>query len=339
MAHLHSDSFDHYATAQLSRKWNSTLGAPAIVSGGRFGTQGLQIAGLQGARRGVPLYTNPHFTGGAFNISNFGSGTQLICFGRGTTTQAVLSVEIGGNLSVWRGDRSALITETGGLIRLNSYFFIEIQMLTANSGAYTVHLNGVQVLSAVAVDTQEFSSAGTDTITIGKHEAGGSNGNFIADDVYMFDSEGTFHNTFLGDRTAKWLPPNGAGSAAAWTPIGSANNWENVDDPAASIDDDTTRNESQTLAQQDLHAATDLPASASVVSMVIANVMARKDEAGERHIKQLLRENAVTAEGADISLSDGYVNYQHDFGPNAPDGAPWTPAKVNASEVGYKLQS
>jgi hypothetical protein len=342
MAHLFSDSFDHYQTAHLLTKYSNKIGSPSIVGSGFASSNGLQVSGTQGVAAGIPLTTGQVIFGARFNFSALPVPIFSVSYLglQATQLQFVVRAEENGSIGVYQVNVSTgsliFLAASTPVLRLNGWFFIEAKAVAANSGSIEMRVSGVTVLTLFG-DLQSQGLPGIGVVILGNTSGPHGSGSFVADDFYVFDTLGTNFNNFLGDRHAYALLPTGAGSSAAWTPVGAATNQEAVDD-SPDVDDDATYNHTGSAGARDLFLVADLPAQASVVSMVVHNVVARKDEAGERHIKQSLRENSVTADGADISLSDNYKNYQHAFA-TAPDTTAWTPAKVNAAEIGYKLES
>jgi hypothetical protein len=157
------------------------------------------------------------------------------------------------------------------------------------------------------------------------------------DDFYICDATGTVNNGYLGDVRVDAIYPSGVGASAQFTPTGSATNWENVDD--ASPDDDTSYNASETAGHIDSFTFADLTALNASILGVQANILARKDDAGTRLLRAVARVGSTNYEGADLTLTDSYIDHRTIWNQNPATASAWTESDINAAEFGYKVQA
>jgi hypothetical protein len=74
----------------------------------------------------------------------------------------------------------------------------------------------------------------------------------------------------------------------------------------------------------------------AILALQLATV-ARKDDAGSRSLRAVLRSDAVTATGATRSLATSYVLYDDPFDTDPATGGNWTRGAVDALEAGVEV--
>lgn len=335
------DGFDHYTTlAQFLYKYVET-GSSSYVSldaGRRSGSNGVKLYSSSGYITKTLDDQATWVVGAAVKLGTFPTSTGTIFQFRDSVgnVQASLCVSTTGALALYRGSTSGtLLATSSGALTTGAWNFIEAKLTIADSGGYfEARVNG-DVWTTYTGDTK----ASTSLATANSIRLYGmpSVATVYYDDFYVCDGTGTIRNDFLGDVRVDTLFPSGSGNAAQFTPIGSANNWENVDD--ASPDDDTTYNASDTAGNVDTFTFADLSALNASVFGVQANVLARKDDAGMRLLRAVARVGTTDYEGANMTLSDSYVDHRQIWAQNPATSANWTEAEINAAEFGYKVQS
>lgn len=335
------DGFDHYTTlAQFLYKYVET-GSSSYVSldtGRRSGSNGVKLYSSSGYITKTLDDQATWIVGAAVKLGTFPTSTgTLFQFRDNTgTVQASLCVSTTGTLALYRGSTSGtLLASSPGALTTGAWNFIECRLTIADSGGYfEARVNG-ETWATYTGDTKYSSTLSTANSL--RLYGMPSAATVYYDDFYMCDGTGSLRNDFLGDVRVDTIFPSGAGNAAQFTPTGSANNWENVDD--ASPDEDTGYNASDTAGQIDTFTFADLSTLNASVLGVQANVLARKDDAGTRLIRAIARVGSTNYEGADSSLSDSYFDQRHIWAQNPATSANWTEAEINAAEFGYKVQS
>jgi hypothetical protein len=161
---------------------------------------------------------------------------------------------------------------------------------------------------------------------------------FWWDDLYVCSNAGTLNNTNLGDVRISTLLPTGAGNYAQWARGGtdSGSNWGQVDE--ATYNSDTDYVQSNTIGQIDTYVYADLPASAQVVKGVVAQYVAKRDDAGARTTQAVVRAASTDAfSPGSTSAASGYQPAQLVMERNPVTGLPWTVSDVNGAEFGYRV--
>lgn len=140
------------------------------------------------------------------------------------------------------------------------------------------------------------------------------------------------------------LTPNGAGNYTNWNiGAGCTSNYQCVDDPPGSPDDDTTRLQlaASTNNTRDSYQLTDYGAGGTINSIkVIARI--RKNVAGSNNAtaRLFLRISSTDYDGDtlhNISPDGAYANYEQTWTTNPNTSAAWTDADLDALEAGLLL--
>jgi hypothetical protein len=334
------DSFDHYVTADIPKKWTLAVGSPTINAGiGRRGTAGVRIASSSRYFRKDLDAQSTWIVGFAHTFGTLPNVSSAILEFRDVALalQCDLRVTILGELQVTRAG-TILGTST---LRLTASAFQYIEMalvIHTTTGSAVVRVNEVPWLTLTNVNTQATANASALSIYVG--QPGGSSAMVQnLDDLYICDGTGAApYNTFLGDCRVDCLYPNADGSNSAWTPSAGTTHFNLVDDPTPTEDTDyliTT-----TVGARDTHALTNLPTlPGSVVYGVQHSLYARKDDAGLRQVKSVLKSGATTQVGANLhTLATSYIYYTEMFTADPNTGAAWTIAAVDALEAGIEGQ-
>ena len=361
------DGFDIYeSVGQVTTRSGFLQWTKLVVTSGSSG--GTDTALIQGRFTGVENK--------ALNISNPSGGGQTILIGSfaanmQTSFVGFATYMIGDNT---QGDHSFIMslvdsstarmipitfTQSDGSIStpygrsvnnrfpVGTWFFVEVGCKVAASGGWLeVRINGVTQYRFDGdvrpyLTTDFFGTSNTVRGTFVNSVYFWVDGvvrNFRIDDVYVCDDTvgpGAFPcNTFLGDRRVLTLKCSAPGDLAQWTPHG-ATNWEN----AAVADGDVSYNATSTVGQEDLFQIGDLPASVSQVLAVQITGAYRKDEAASHTLTQRVKSAGVDAGGASYPLQSSYTIYSDLFMLDPATGVAWTPAAVNAMQIGYKLDT
>ena len=346
-------SFESTATfSELAGVTTSGYNAPAIVTTApRSGSQSARVSRIQASQPsrifistitayavgdavGVAFGYRP---GWAFSTNTYVNANSMVAgFFEGATMHASVGLDSTGH--VWLRLPSGSYS-TGASVSpaaQDTYAHWEVKFVCHDStGSCIVKINGVEYLNVSGLDTRNGASGTVDTVVFGCENNDNVGGDSYIDDVVIWDTSGSDVVDFIGDCKVVYCKPSGAGTYAEWTPNTGAN-YAAVDD-VGTIDDDTTYNGSSTVDQRDSFAMDNVAAGSIIAVQTV--LRARKDDAGGRHLKPLIRMGGADYLGADINISDGYATFTEVFHNRPSDSADWTDSDVNGLELGYKLIS
>lgn len=328
------DSFDHYATANIGKKW-PIYTAALISASGRNGSCAEMASNDVMAQVFDSQAT--WIVGFAFNVDSYASastGAPLLRFKDTAVLHFDLRINSAGKLLVTRNG-TILTTGTTTLTEATWYYIeTKVTIGDAGAGSYQVKLNGADEIhnagGVVAGDTRNAGNASANRIELGEF----SGASLLFDDLYMCDGAGATNNDFLGDCRVEALLPSGAGNAAQFTPS-AGSNYQNVDDAAA--DGDTTYNASSTSGHIDSFAMGNLTMTSGTIYGVQTNLWARKDDAGTRGLKPHFRISATDYARTTVNLTDTYLDRLAIEETNPNTAAAWDVGGVNGAEFGYKV--
>ena len=229
-------------------------------------------------------------------------------------------------------------------VTAEAYQHIEC-MATINSstGAAEVRVNGVTVLSLSGETTTHETSPSNETSQGVVGAAGGvGSGNtgmdvFYLDDLFAYDTEGSYNNYFIGDRRVFTLVPNADSVAQDWVRNVGAADFETINE--LTPDDDTTYIEAvsgispNAISEFELSV---LPLGVSAISAVVLVNRAKKTDAGAANILATAISGSSTTLGANRPITEAYT-YYHDVIEVDPDtAAPFTTSAVDTLKLGIE---
>ena len=326
-----------FAGGDKSFKWDLASGvltpqsaSPRITGGwsGQFGNGDTMYKTIPASTQ---IFTGIGFTipTNIFAISFFGDGgvTQHITIVRNTST---------GLIEIRRGNTAGTLLATGTTPTfLNQWNYIEVSVTISDTvGEVHVRLNG-QAVDEVSF-TGDTKNAGTATTIDRLSYYAGSGPAGRAADLYILNSTGTMNNTFLGDVAVRTLTPNGNGTYTQL--LGSDGN--SVDNYLLSDElpfSSTDYAGSAIVGQKDTYTMVDVPAGITNVYGVQLNGMMAKSDATLAQARYLLRSGGTDYTGITRSLTTTYTGYQELYELNPVTGLQWTPASINAVEVGMEV--
>jgi len=212
------DGFDHYATADILKKWNSG-GAAIAPSSGRSGGGALSCTNAN--------VTKTLIAGASWVMGCRVQVSAVSALSRGlfslfdaATLQCDLRINPDLTLSVTRNGTALTGGTSTNSLSTGSYYYVEWKVTIADSiGANSckVRVNGVDWITvATGQDTKNTANASANQLTLGPINA--ISGTWLIDDFYLCDSSGTTNNDFLGDIRVDTLYPNADGTYSQWTP-------------------------------------------------------------------------------------------------------------------------
>jgi hypothetical protein len=349
MTMLFMDSFSHYSSSHLSRKYNTVLDPATInASGGRNGNASLQVllSNAQG-QRGVSKTVTPHSTGTigvAMNPSAVNGAADVYFLQILDTGSPQLGVRLlaDGRIGIYRGalGSSAQLGATTYAVAGSSYHYYELKYtIDVSVGALELRIDGDPKLTLTGQNTSATGNATANGFFLGvQNPSVGANRTITLQysDLVVMDDQGSLNNTFVGDVRVQALFPTSNGTTNDWTPS-TGSNYENVDD--ATPNDDTDYNSTSNPGDIDLFAYGALTPTAGAVLGIQPVMCARKDDGGTRVIAPVLRPTSTNYVGTSQSITTSYAFYTEVIETNGDTSSPFTIAELNAMEAGVKLIS
>jgi hypothetical protein len=341
MALLFLDSFDHYADADVFKKWTGTyrtffgVGPTVeITSSGRFGNKaGLFINGM--GQMWLAKTLGPTGNGavvGAAMRPQIMASTPIFYFALGGSVQCAMVMNVTGTITLYRGS-TVLGTSTRAVPVPLNWNYYELKVTVATSGAsISARVNGEVYLALTGQNCADTGTNGWDQIWLSSQFYTYSWTYY--DDLYVLDQSGAANNDFWGDVRIDPHYPSGAGSSTDFTPNVDTN-WQNVDDTAP--DGDTTANSS--LAADDIdsftHEALKNPGATIRGVQMLGSFS--KDKAGPALVSNRLEFGGVEYLGSGYAPTQGDYGWAIDAHGLSPDsGIAWAESEFNAMQMGYR---
>lgn len=333
------DSFDHYATADIVKKWSTVSSSPTISAGnGRRSTASLRIATGVVQYVGLNLTAQPTWIlGFALRMGTVNSfNSQIMQWFDNASAQVELWMLTTGALSIVRAGSATLGTVTSPLLTAGTYNYIEWAVtIHPSAGTSELRINGTSVLSLTGVNTRATANSSANILRFGYPTGSGSIYTWDYDDVYICDGTGSApHNTFLGDCRVDTLFPTSDGTSQQWTPSTAGTHYTLVDETAPNTTDYVASN---TVGHRDTYGMQDLSAMTGTIYGVQLNLAALKNDAGARSVKPLLLSGASEALGAATALSTSQTYTLHMQTTDPATGVAWTESGVNAAQCGAEV--
>lgn len=339
MSLLLIDGFDHYATADITKKWTVTnTGASIASSTGRRSTGCLTCQ-----KNGTGYVTKTLAAAGASFVMGVAvkmvdtlpaAAMPILSLLDAGTAQCELRCNTDGTLSVTRGGASLTNGTSTATIALGAFAYIEWMVTIADSigaGTCKVRINGTDVITvATGQDLKDTVNASANQVRVG---AAGNSGNdtVLFDDFYICDTAGSTNNSFLGDVRVDTVLPTGDGNYTAFTPSTGVSHFALVDESTPNTSD---YNDGASASDRDSYTFADLPSLSGTVYGLQINAAILKDDAGARSAGVFARSSATDGDGAGVALSTSQLYISTVFETNPNGSVAWTESTVNAAEFG-----
>jgi len=346
------DSCDHYATADINKKW--TYPTAVIANNGRNGTNCLRHT-AQSTTSKVIDHQSTLIFGAAFFFRAAGNGVSaspLIIFqdltGLSIVNQVYVTFNNDQTFSIISGvdihDNPIVLAQSSATAQLNTYQYIEFKATISSSiSAHTcqLSLNGTVIADAPAAsNTKQSSNSTANTVAIFTPYFGSMDW----DDVYICD--GTVgaagasrpNNDFLGLIIVEAIYPVGVGAASDFTNSGGnhLNNYTYVNETPP--DNDTTYVKSSNPGDFDLYAYGSIFNTSTIYG--VSHILdVRKDQAGARVAAPMTRIASTNYQGNNIPLTSEYQYNLQISEINPATTAVWSKNDVNNAQFGIKLVS
>lgn len=333
MALLFVDGFDHYATADIGKKWSVAGGAIASSSGRRSGgalslTVGATVTKTLAA-------TTSWVMGFALSFTALpAAARQLVALLDAASNQCDLRINADGTLSVTRNGTALTSGTSVSALSASVFYYIEWKVTIADSisaNSCKVRVNGVDWITvATSQDTKATANTTANQVTLGTT----SGFTAVYDDFYLCDQSGSTNNDFLGDCRVDTLLPNGDGNYTSFTPSTGTSHYQLVDESTPNTSD---YNESSTATNKDSYQMVDLSAITGTIYGVQVLGAVLKDDAGVRSIKVGVRSSSTDSVSAAQALSTSQFYYANIHETNPATSSAWTESGVNAAEALYEV--
>lgn len=332
------DSFDHYATADVSQKYSdhNSSGMSISAGNGRRSTKSLRL-GQSGSS--VTRVHSSHATwivGFAFRFAALpGSYLAFLSFQDASTLHVDIRLGSDGTLRATRNG-TTLATSSNAL-SANTFYYIETKVTIDDSaGVVEVRVNGSSTgwINITGQDTRNAANATANLIKIN----GIGISNVDVDDLYICDGAGSVNNSFLGDvRVDCYLPDgNGNSSQLVGSDGNSTDNYLLVDE--ASQNGDTDYVQSSTVNNKDTYTFADMSHTPTSIFGTQLNMIAKKDDSGTRSIASVVRSGGSDYDGDTQALSAAsYVDYRQIREVDPATSSAWTRTNLNSAEFGVKV--
>lgn len=374
MSLLFADSFDHYVTADVTKKWSTIFTAGGNTSGsisaatGRRSTQsfrgtvsssqfsirpwGLTLSAASGATCVVGMaFSATQFaanhTSTTLNLGDDGTpACALLAIRRSgaaanTTHQVWFRVMPAGTIGAYRG---TTLLGTSDALTTSGFQYLEFKVLIhASAGTVEIRKDTEVILNLTSQNTLgDTASATWDQIVVGRLGIGSASATtWDIDDLYVLDgttSADDPRNDFLNDIRVDVIRANGVGNASDGTPSGGAvSNYTMVDETTAN--GDTDYNTFTTAGDQDTYAFPDAPVAASDIFGVQVNVWARKEDAGAVTVRAVTRLGGTDYYGSSLTPGTGYLNLRQVWAQKPSDSSDWVDTDINAAEFGMEKET
>lgn len=343
MTQIFADSFDDYDIAQLGAMgWIQTNGGNGFGYGnmiprdgqGRFGTRGLWADwynSVGGLYRLIPERTTL-FAGIAIrpNSGLLTNGGFFLQFKEGNIVHFSIGFAAGGG---------QVYIEAGGAVRATTptfpvaayadiYSYYEIKFVLNNTtGSVEVRQYNLPLLSWNG-DTQNGGTGIINRVQIGGYQQT----SFNADDLRIWDDQGTTCNDWVGDCRVRNILPAADGFYVGFDPSTGVDRFACVDEGV--LNGDTDYITGADPGNKVSFSPTQITYTGNIVS-VTPKAWVRKTDAGNAELKSLLRIGGVDYEGNACGVGDTYQPvYNKTWELNPATGLPWTPAEINTLEFG-----
>ncbi len=241
----------------------------------------------------------------------------------------------GNHLSLWRGNDTVLGIGSATLATNTWYWFWAYMLISDTVGVIRSKINGVtDIATTTSLDTRNDSGANGDKID---RFTACIDGNYEFDDMYIQDATGTTNNgddIDLGEVAIPYLIPDSAGDTTGMTPS-AGSNFQCVDEVPPN--DDTDYVAAATSGTLDLYNLT--TASATSVKGAVARARMKKDAAGAKNARILVKSGGTVSNGSDIALGTTYQSYPRNMRQNPVTAADWTPSEIAALQAGQEART
>lgn len=336
----------HTNSSQLARKYSTFTGNISTQAGRVFGNS----AGIQATvavTKSLGL-ADTWILGFAVRITSqqtaLNSGNQGIYIEKAGSEQVHIEfVNNSGSFEfrLKRGGSTTLFTTSAAYAYGNWHHFELKVTVNTSTGAYELRHDEVFVTSATGQNTANVGTNQADILSL--RFTSNVSTTFMLDDINFKDDTGSLNNDFLGDFIVEGCTVNGAGATTQWTnDAGSGSNFNNVQDPGNATPDESGpggTNSSDTSAQKDLYALTDLAHIDGSIAAVQIEAQLGMNAAGSRNVKIKYRDDGGTdGDAATVTVaSTTFDEFDVCLDQNPVTSTPWDVSDINGGQIGVEV--
>jgi hypothetical protein len=372
MSLIFTEGFDTYASLAdhqvkwFDRQffWEGSFGSFTFAMvAGRYGQQAVRMQS-QGGTAGNGQQANSYiavnlgadystlFMGIAFNWQNStGTGPFVQWFDTLYNTNNLDFRVTTSGLPYLTRNGTTLCTSSRAII-VGAWAYIEMAAnISATAGWAEIYVDGIlggsyygtgSTRGSANGNTVAATNASVRVVRVGtlNPRMDSRNNDAYYDDMYVCSSAGTRNNDVLGDIRVVTLLPTAAGNYSGWTRGGtdSGSNYGQVDETTYNSDTDYVR--ANVVGTTDTYTYADLPADTQSVRGVVAQFIAKKNDAGARRVRAVVRQGGVDGlSSGSANLTGSYLAAQLVMETNPVTGAPWTASEVNGDEFGVQISA
>jgi len=263
-------------------------------------------------------------------ISNDAGDAVIFGLTDAGTAQCDIRCTSSGQVRATRNGTS-LALSAAGVLPLSTWVWVSVWFSIDNvAGRIRVLVEGVNVLDFTG-DTQNTVNAFASTVFTVQS---GSAVDWQTDDVFLADNTGAApFNGQLPDMRCVPIAVTGDGDLSDWTASAGAD-WQCVDEIPSN--DDTDYISSSTPGEVSLFTTAAMPSLGSILA-VFSVARVKKDDAGVREIRNVLKSGGSTFNGTTRTVLASYADQSSEYYLEDPaTTVTWTEAGVNAAQIGVE---
>lgn len=350
MSLIWMDGFEHYGTSTTGRN-NMLDGVYAELTDGpttavaRTGSKSQRIT--EGNNASTVTSLRRVFPGGDETIGGIGFAlwiSALPNIDNAWSYQIVnasniphfsITLRTDGRLRIYRGNNDTLLYETDVPVFVAGAWqhFEFSYILDASAGGIECRLNGVTVANVTGVNTMG-TTEGAAQFRVRRASNPFRTYEAYIDDLFAWNTTGSFNNDFVGDRRVLTLYPDADTANADYSIIGAAAGYQAIDETVPNDETDYISFASAgSPAPIGDFGLQDVPAEVATILAVQTYVRMRKDDAGDCNVQTSLLSGANETEGADRAITEEWTYWMDVFETNPATGAPWTRDDFNAAQL------
>jgi hypothetical protein len=229
------------------------------------------------------------------------------------------------------------LATSGVVLTTDTWYHLEWKVLIhPSAGSYDLKLDGSTILSASGIDTQD-SDGNVGFIRFSSQRSGTPETQFLLDDLYVLNSDGSINNDFLGINTViRAYYPDADASPNDFTPSVGVDHYALVDEAEedfADYLDGVTATNREAFSMQ--------PVGSGSFKAVMQEALVKVNSAGVRNIRNVVESGATTSNGASVGISDADdpVAVRRILETDPDTGLFWTESGINAAEFGMEVQT
>jgi hypothetical protein len=350
MAWLVADGFDYYGTVgDLARSvWdNVVITGVTLDSLTRFGV---------GQSWKVTTSNLPSLLKNTTNETTFviavayywpaalgGTNPALtLVFRDAGTAQCTVCFESGGNITLKSGTQTGTVLATyPAAIPQAQWTHFQLKVvINATTGALTIRKNGSpsDSFAATGLNTRGGTANNyANSVLVQSGTTFTAGNEWYIDDLFVCSGSGAVPNDWTGDIRALVLMPSGDTGQKQFGvfPGASPTNASAVDELFGNADTDYVFD--STVGHEDLYTLADLPVTPAAIIGVVSKVCIKKSDAGARSGQLRVLSGGTEVGGVDTVLGSTYSYLSRVDVVDPATGVAWTPAAVNALQVGQKV--